>query len=317
MMATGVVSAVGVVAGGTNYAVGDKIVIKAGDLNCVLLVATLGGSNAVATVTIFQGGSGYSAAAGIATLTNSAAGAGCTITVGTVDTLSQNLATTVYTLKFVKANIKSKLGNLSNQKLDIFEKQINNLLHGEILKLRALMGKSLDAFYMTKTTLGTITLTSGFGSTSITAQSIADVNRITLYDPTLKQIPIYDTETFNSIRSTKTTTEMGTTEAIATVLSISAVANTAPYVLSMGFYTGASSSLTTVEMYYPRNPIQVTTDIDTLDVPDNYIPIVENMTAITMFTRLKKTPPTELTNELAAFMNTQLSSYGLKATPQG
>jgi hypothetical protein len=70
------------------------------------------------------------------------------------------------------------------------------------------------------------------------------------------------------------------------LLVTSATADTAPYILNVAFYTGAASPLTTVEMYYPRNPIKVTTEIDSLDIPDGLIPIAEDMTALTIMKKI-------------------------------
>jgi hypothetical protein len=74
--ASGSVTGVSVYAGGTNYVVGDLIVITFGANNCVLNVLTTGASGAVASVGIVQAGSGYSVATNLSTTTNSVAGSG-------------------------------------------------------------------------------------------------------------------------------------------------------------------------------------------------------------------------------------------------
>lgn len=76
-------------AGGTNYSVGDLIFLTgAGDGTAVVKVATLGGSDAVATFTVVGAGSGYSVANGITTSApeSGTLGSGCTINVTAVTT---------------------------------------------------------------------------------------------------------------------------------------------------------------------------------------------------------------------------------------
>ena len=62
----GVITAAVVNAGGSGYVVGEILMVAGGDVNAMLKVATLSGS-AVATVTIYFGGTGYSNATGATT----------------------------------------------------------------------------------------------------------------------------------------------------------------------------------------------------------------------------------------------------------
>jgi hypothetical protein len=81
----GPIGTVTVAAGGTNYAVGDLLTItQSGGANGVYEVLTLGASDAVATVGLVTRGSGYHVEAGLATTTDSAAGADCTLSIATI-----------------------------------------------------------------------------------------------------------------------------------------------------------------------------------------------------------------------------------------
>ena len=200
--------------------------------------------------------------------------------------MSQNIATAPFTLKQLKANILTKTGKLSRQDLELIEPQLNNLIYDSILVVRATVGTALDEFYTTKRDLGTVTLTSGYGTVSIATPSIADISKIGFYDSTIGEIPKLSVKDFYAQKRFYTTTELTTTGAIATILNISAVADTAPYVLSVALYTGASSPITTIEMHYPRNPVKTTVDNDTVDIPDAYTTAIEDMVVKLIFQRL-------------------------------
>lgn len=227
--------------------------------------------------------------------------------------MSQNLATATYTLKQIKANILNKTGKLSTQDMKLIKPQFDAFIHDAVMLARTLMGAVLDDFYNTKVAVSPATITSGFGTVSIAVKSIADPSRIRLYDPTLGEIPIMPIGEFNAHRSQYTTSDMGTLCAIATILSTSAIADTPPYILNLAFYTGAATPLATVEMYYPRNPIKVVTEADTVDIPDHLCSIVEDMAAVTIMRKLERKPAQELDSRVAIFVKTQLDKMGIKS----
>jgi len=231
--------------------------------------------------------------------------------------MAQNLGTSTYTLASFKANVKNLSNALSTQETGIIDNQINDIIHNSVLFMRSLLGRSLDGFYNTTATLGTLSMTAGYGSVTIASYSIADINRMSLYDPTLKEIPIVSNTQFNSFRTIYTGGSGGTIGATGAVATIFNSAGT-PNVLKLGLFTGsASSSITTVELTYPRNPVKVTTDADSLDLPDHLVPITQDVAVVSIFRKLSKNPPADVESRVTSFVASQLNQLGLKVTPQG
>lgn len=72
-------------AGGTGYAVGDKVYVNTGGGNAILTVASLS-TTAVATFTITYGGTGYAVGTGVATTAITGTGTGFKINISTLQT---------------------------------------------------------------------------------------------------------------------------------------------------------------------------------------------------------------------------------------
>jgi hypothetical protein len=162
--------------------------------------------------------------------------------------------------------------------------------------------------------------TAGYGTLLLSSYSIANPNGISLFDPTsstgLKEIPIVPITQFNALRSLYTTSDMGSTSAFASIVVLP-TNGSSPYYITLLFYTNASYSFpTTVGMYYPRNPIKVTTDIDSVDLPDFLVPIAQDMTVISIFRRLSKSAPTDIENRVTGFINSQINQLGISVSPQ-
>lgn len=226
---------------------------------------------------------------------------------------TQNLATSNYTLASFKAVVRTQSNSLSQQESGIIDLQLNDIIHNAVLLVRTMLGRAIDSFYMTQVTLGTISLTSGLGAVTIATYSIADPTRVSIFDPTLKEIPVLSATQFNALRALYTTTQVGATAGFAT---IEAAAGT-PNVLKVEIYTGASGTITTALLYYPRNPEKVTTDANTIDLPDHLIPIAQDMATVSIYRRLSKQAPLDVENRVTSFINSQVSQLGLKITPQG
>jgi hypothetical protein len=224
----------------------------------------------------------------------------------------QYLATSNYTLASFKAVVRTQSNSLSQQETGLIDLQLNDIIHNAVLLVRSMMGRVLDPWYTVEATLGSTTITAGFGTITIATLSIADVNKITLYDPTLLEIPVVPYVQFNALRALYTSAQIGTTDAIACVEAETGT----PNVLSIAFYTGASSPLTTVTIQYPRNPVKVTIDIDTIDLPDHLIPIAQDMATVSIYRKLSKTAPTDVESRVTNFITSQVAQLGLKVSPQ-
>jgi hypothetical protein len=151
----------------------------------------------------------------------------------------------------------------------------------------------------------------GYGFCSLASYSIADPTKISLFHATLKEIPIVSIEQFNAIKTLYSTSDISTTTGIATIMAKSNGLNLALYANS------ATSFPLSVSMYYPRNPVKVTTDADTLDLPDYLIPITQDVAVMSVFRRLGKAAPTDVNARVTGFINSQVAQLGIKVSPQG
>lgn len=225
--------------------------------------------------------------------------------------MAQNLSVT-WTLSAVKANIRDKTRTLSTQEFLVLEPQLNDIVHFAIQTTRAIVGKFLDPFYTEKKTDFAFTGTMPNYTGSIAAQLVSDVLAIRLYQATLKEIPIVSNVQFNALRTVYSATDIGATRGFATVYLTAAT----PSVLTIALFSNIAAAPTAVELSYPRNPIKVITDADTIDIPDQYVPTVINAAARDVFLKLGKQPPSELEATFAAQLNAQLAQYNLQVSPQ-
>lgn len=228
----------------------------------------------------------------------------------------QNLATSVYTLGSFKANVRRASSTLSQQESGLIELQLNDIIHGSVMLVRALMGKLIDKFYITRQSLS-MTIASGAGNVDISSYSIADMTKISLFDSSattlMKEIPVLSNADFNALRTLYSTTDMLAGTAIATIKST----GTGPFVNKLYIHTKSDTADTeTLHMFYPRNPIKVVTDIDSIDLPDFLIPIAQDIATVNIFRKTSKTPPAEIESRVTGFINSQVAMLGLKVSPQ-
>lgn len=225
--------------------------------------------------------------------------------------MAQNLAVTT-TLATVKANIRSKTGSISTQDSLLIEPQLNDIVHFAIQFVRTLGGKFVDAYYMQKKLDLTFAGTTPDFTASITALNIADANAVRLYHATLKEIPVVTNQMFNALRTVYAATDIGTTRGFATVSLTSAT----PAVLTVYLFSNIASFPTNVEISFPRNPVKVTTETDTVDIPEQFIPFVVDTAAKDVFLKLKQQPPADLEARFMSQLNLFTAQYNLKVSPQ-
>jgi len=226
--------------------------------------------------------------------------------------MSQNLATSAYTLASFKAVVRTQSNSISQQESQLIDLQLNDIIHNSIMLVRTMLGRALDAFYNTEQLLGSITLTSGYGTITIATYSIAEIIKCRLFDPTLKEIPIVSNLKFNALRSLYTNTMIGAVDGFATIAAQAAT----PNVLKVELFTGATGTVTTLNLYYPRNPVKVTVDTDTVDLPDHLVPIAQDMATFSVYRKLSKTPPADADARVTSFIQGQMSQLGFEISPQ-
>ena len=190
--------------------------------------------------------------------------------------MAQNLAVTT-TLNLMKARVRDAVGAVSEQDSLILEADLTDVIHAAVLAVCKELGDALDEFYKIPTTSISLTGTTPNFSASITTIDIGTMRKRTLYSSTLGgEIPIYDSQEFNQIKTLYSSTEMGN-NAIATLAQASGTYASQPTAstLTLRVYSGYASAATDLELTIIRSPRYVTTGTDTLDIPEAYMDIIE------------------------------------------
>ncbi len=211
--------------------------------------------------------------------------------------MAQFLATTT-TLGNMKAQVRGQLGAVSEQESGIISIEMNDIIHQAITNLRTILGSILNGFYRTKGAV-TPTGTTPNYSISVAATEIADIHDVALYNPTFGEIPIFNLKKFNAYRTLYSSTDIGTTKAFATIAN-SETALATQSVLTLNIFSGAATStpLAATEFSYTRYPKKVTSDINTLDIPETYIPLVRDIATVYVEKRLSRTPSADVVNSI-------------------
>ncbi len=185
--------------------------------------------------------------------------------------MAQNIAVTT-TLGLMMARIRDTVGAVSEQDSGLLEADLIDVVHNAILGVRAALGPALEDFYKIPTTAISLTGTTPNFSASIATIDIASMEKRALFSSTLGgEIPIYDAQEFNQIRSLYTATQMGNS-AVATIAQASGTYASQPTAstITIRVYSGYASAATDLEFTIIRSPRRVTTGTDTLDIPDAY-----------------------------------------------
>jgi len=191
-----------------------------------------------------------------------------------------------WTLSRAKAYIRMQTGSLSQQESGIIDTQLTDLIHQSLLSMRTLLDVIVEDFYKATQTITFSSASSGLcAGTPLTGTTRPyDLKKVSLYDTTYKEIPIYSKRTFDAMRTVLTVANLGTTGAIAGIYSIST--GTVEIDAYVGNAAPAAATLT-----YIRPITKQTDDGYTLDMPDRWMPAVLDHCVLQVFRRLSKTPP--------------------------
>lgn len=200
---------------------------------------------------------------------------------------------------------------MSEQESGIIDNEMNNLVHTAIQNTRSVLGKLVDNFYMTRKTDLAFSGTTPDFTASVAAVGIADVNAISLYHATLKEIPLVTPRRFDAIRTLYAASDIGTTKGVATIASTDAT----PNVLTIYLYSNIAAAPSSVTLSYPRNPKKITVDSDTLDIPENFIPIARDICTLYVIKKLERQASPDVVNALTAQLNPYMAQLGLNLSP--
>jgi hypothetical protein len=204
--------------------------------------------------------------------------------------VAQNLSISA-TLQGTITNIRRKTGLLDPQASGLTDVQLTDLIHTGLLAVRndPNIKETIDMYYQRSDSVTFSAISAGIATVSITALNLSSISnprlRATLTSVTNKLIPIFPRDRYDVELQTQTTTTLTTTGAVGTIYLTSA----SPNILTLEIFTGASTIGSAIFSYL-KNPIKVTAVADTLDIPDQYTPFVEDY-VVNILTKMPQVKP--------------------------
>jgi hypothetical protein len=195
------------------------------------------------------------------------------------------------TLLAVRSKIRTLTGTQSVQFSGLLEPTLTDYIDDSVKLVRGLARHALRQFYYTE---ATVTLAA---SVDISSMNIFDLMtiRLTLASDN-SQIPVLPRNVYGNMLRLHT---FLTGQWIATVSTTSG----GTFSLIVG---GASSPTGSATLAYERNPAKVIVDASVLDIPDHLIPIVEDMTCLTVWRGKNQQPPADVLQRVRTFTDEQL-----------
>jgi hypothetical protein len=214
-----------------------------------------------------------------------------------------------WNLARVKGQIKAQTSSLSQQESGMVEGQLNDTFHQSLLSVRSALDILVDDEYRivgSDTTVPGTFSTSSSGYTDNTGDPIAagtvfDMNpsKLSLFGVTQfsGEIPIFPKKKFDALRSVLRTynTDFATTKGIATVYS-----TTIGTVVIAVYGNPTATTAPTFNFVYLRQPTRETTDANTVDIPDRWVPLVIDHCTAQIFKKLSKTVPQDIEGRMRA-----------------
>ncbi len=208
-----------------------------------------------------------------------------------------------WTLSRVKSQIRGQTSTLSAQESGMIETQLNDLVYESLLSVRGALDILVDDEYRivgSDTTVpGTFsTSSSGYASNvsdPIAIGTIYDLSpsKLSLYGLTQYsgEIPIFTKKKFDALRSVLRTynTDFAVTKGIATVYTTTS----GTVVIAIYGYPTANTA-PTFSLTYLKQPTRETTDTNTIDLPDRWIPLMIDHCTAQIFKRMGKTVPQDI-----------------------
>jgi hypothetical protein len=173
---------------------------------------------------------------------------------------------------------------------------MNDLIHQSLSTIRSILDVLVDDSYRVITNPTFTTFTSGYSDTTgnnIAAGTIYDLNKISLFGLTqiTGEIPVFDKKNFDARRTVLPTynTDYASGKGIATAYTVSGAVLVAIFGNPASGTTAPTANLT-----YLRQPNHETTDSNTVDIPDRWVPLVIDHCTAQIFKRTTKQIPTDI-----------------------
>jgi hypothetical protein len=206
------------------------------------------------------------------------------------------LATTT-TLQDFKAVVRMATGTVSVQESLLLEATLDEIVHASIVGVRSRLGPGLDEKYLTEAKSANGEIAEASNLIDISTLEIADVTRMSLLDATNGAIPFKRSEEFNGLKAIYSATMLANA-LFARVVNVLATNNKMQIETFRGMNVATAGALT---LTYYRNPKKATAETTKLDLPEELIPIAEDVAIVKVFEFLKKSPPSDVGRRVTAF----------------
>jgi hypothetical protein len=230
-----------------------------------------------------------------------------------------------WTLTRVKAQVRAQTSLLSQQESGMIESQLNDLVHESVLSVRGALDILVDDEYRISANNPTVPGTFSTSSSGYCDNSGDPIASGTIYDMNLKnmslfgvtqysgEIPIFSKKKFDALRSVlrNNTTDFAVTKGIATVYSTT----TGTVIIAVYGYPTANTA-PTFNFIYLRQPTRETTDTNTIDLPDRWVPLLIDHCTAQIFKRLSKTVPPDIDARLKADVTNIAQMINTNFNPQ-
>lgn len=193
------------------------------------------------------------------------------------------------TLGTVMANVRSQTNTLNEVDSGLYSKQLIDIIHRAVLLVWGKEKPLLRPFYATVRNADISLLPSGKFVIYLSNVEVSDFNSIMLSHDS-GEIDIVPRNVYNHIRAVYTDAELAT--AIFGIVDAVEMYGTGVYGIEI--ITGSNPRPTTnMKLSYSRVPQLATSETTTIDIPDEYIPIVEATACRLVLEKLHGVMPTQ------------------------
>lgn len=199
------------------------------------------------------------------------------------------LATTT-DLKTFRAMVRLKTGTVTIQESQLLDTSLDDIIHAAVVDVRTRLAQKLDEKYMTEAKSADGDIAEASNLIDVSTLGIADAGKITLYDSTNGPIPIKTPTEFDNIKTLYSATSLASAM-FARLVNVKATDNK----LQIETYRGTSVATPgALVLTYPRVPVKAAAATTKIDLPEDMIPLAEDVAVIMVSELLKKSPPADV-----------------------
>lgn len=145
-----------------------------------------------------------------------------------------------YTLARFKQEVRAQTSTLSQQESGLIDNQLNELVYHALMNVRSALDKLVDDQYRVQTALTVGSITAGFATaTALVAGTVYDFMKVSLFNSTFKEIPLYPRRQFDAYRRLYT-------GGVNSAVNITGATNASPIVITATTHGLATGDVTVI-----------------------------------------------------------------------